>query len=279
LHYFNRLYNGFNIDVISIIIYIIKKEIFKMKLKFLKATFTSFIISVTCLAATTSAANAALVELITNGGFETGTLAGWTSTDQAGSDGNWSIDNDGLTPLSGTPTVGSSSGSFYAVTDQTGPGTHALEQSFFVPVGVSCLMLTFDMFVNDGFGSGAIVDPLGLDYTGGPNQHARVDIMTAAAGLFSTAAIDITSVLIAPMLDSFASNPNPYTTYMFDLTSILTPGGTYKLRFAEVDNQLFLNQGIDNVSLIANTTEVPAPSTLAIFALAMIGLGSRRLKK
>jgi len=98
-----------------------------MKLKFLKATFTSLILSVSCLAVTTSTANAALIQLITNGGFETGTLAGWTSTDLPGGSGNWAVDdNDGATPLSGGSTVGSSSGSFYAVTDQGGPGTHAL---------------------------------------------------------------------------------------------------------------------------------------------------------
>ena len=39
-------------------------------------------------------------------------------------------------------------------------------------------------------------------------------------------------------------------------------GGTFVLRFAEVDNQLFFNQGVDNVSIEV----VPAPAS------AMLGL-------
>ena len=41
--------------------------------------------------------------------------------------------------------------------------------------------------------------------------------------------------------------PNQYTTYRFELTGLLTPGNSFILRFAEVDNQFFLHQGIDNV--------------------------------
>jgi hypothetical protein len=54
----------------------------------------------------TGGQHANAVELITNGTFETGTFAGWTLTDLAGSNGSWFIDDaDGFTPLSGTATV------------------------------------------------------------------------------------------------------------------------------------------------------------------------------
>jgi hypothetical protein len=132
--------------------------------------------------ATMRGAEAAPMELITNGGFETGTLAGWTVTDQAGGSGTFFASNAAVSPLSGLPTAGPATGAFYAVSDQTGPGAHALSQSFTVPSGGCPVTLTFDMFVNDQSLSGGIIDPAGLDYSVLANQHARVDILTAAAG-------------------------------------------------------------------------------------------------
>lgn len=101
-------------------------------------------------------------ELITNGGFETGTFLGWTEFDQAGGSGSWFVSSSTTAPLSGLSTVGPASGSFYAVTDQTGPGAHVLLQSFTVAPGSSSVILSFDMFVND-YDGGPFTGP--LDYT------------------------------------------------------------------------------------------------------------------
>ena len=67
-------------------------------------------------------AAAAPIELVANGDFETGSLTGWTVTDQAGGSGTWFIGTPGsTTPMSGLPTaVNPAGGSFYAVTDQGG---------------------------------------------------------------------------------------------------------------------------------------------------------------
>ena len=67
------------------------------------------------------------------------------------------------------------SGTYYAVTDQAGPGTQALIQAFTVPGPSPAVRLSFSMFVND-YDSGPQVNAAGLDYTAVPNQHARVDI-------------------------------------------------------------------------------------------------------
>lgn len=224
-------------------------------------------------------AGAAPIQLITNGGFETGTFAGWTVTDLAGGSGSWFIDDaNGTTPLSGQSTMGPASGNFYAVTDQSGQGTHVLEQFFIVPVGATSVVLSFDMFMND-WDSGPIVNPVGLnDDTAGANQHARVDIMTALAEAFSTAALDIVASPVAPGVDAGA-DPNAYTPYLFDITALVTPGTTYKLRFGEVDNQSFFNQGVDNVSILADTAQVPEPASLALFGLGLAGLAAARRRK
>jgi hypothetical protein len=224
------------------------------------------------LALASGVAGAAPIQLITNGGFETGTFAGWTVTDLANGSGSWFIDDaNGATPFSGLGTVGPAAGSSYAVTDQTGPGTHVLEQSFFVPLGATSVVVSFDMFRND-WDAGPIVNAAGLDHLAGANQHARVDIMTAAAGAFSTAVLDIVAALVAPGVDAGA-DPNGYTPYLFDITAMVTPGATYKIRYAEVDNQSFFNQGVDNVSIVA---QVPEPGTLALLGLAVAGIAFSR---
>jgi hypothetical protein len=219
------------------------------------------------------AAPAGAAELLTNGGFETGDFTGWNVSDLADGSGSFFIDDaDGFTPFSFHSTVGPASGAFYAVSDQGGPGTHALIQNFFVPGAASSVVLTFDMFVNDWDG-GPIVDPIGLDHQGPPNQHARVDLLSAAAGDFDTGAGVLANFYLG--VDPGA-DPNPYTPYLFDITSLVGGGGAFRLRFAETDNQLYLNQGLDDVSI--QFTAAPEPSTLALVAagLAVVAAHSRR---
>ena len=203
--------------------------------------------------------------LLVNGGFETGDFTGWTVVDLVGSSGSFFVDNDGTPPLSGLPTVGPASGSFYAVSAQEGTGTHALIQTFTVPGPGNTVTLSFDMFVDDHNGVGPLIDPAGLDHTGGPNQHARVDILTPAASPFDTGAGVLASLYLG--VDP-AAPPNPYTNYVFDISGFVGGGGTYQLRFAEVDNQFFLHQGVDNVSIDA----VPEPQSLILLGSGLMAL-------
>ncbi|CAA9892562.1 conserved exported hypothetical protein [Candidatus Methylobacter favarea] len=228
------------------------------------------------LALASGLASAAPIQLITNGGFETGTFASWTVTDRsaAGRGGSWFIGTDDITTLSGHPTVGPAAGSFYAVTDQVRTGAYVLEQSFTIPVDVTSVVLSFDMFRND-WDSGPFVNAAGLDDTAFPNQHARVDIMTAVAGAFSTSLVDVVANLVAPGVDAGA-DPNPYTAYPFDITGLVAPGTTYKLRFGEVHNRSYFNQGVDNVSILADVAQVPEPATLALLGVGLAGLGFTR---
>jgi hypothetical protein len=214
------------------------------------------------------------IELLSNGNFEAGALTGWSVSNQAGGSGTWYIDTPGTTtPLSGQTTIGNASGgSWYAVTDQTGPGTHVLLQSFAVPAAASSVSLSFQMFANDWDG-GPIINPAGLTYAAGSNQHARVDILTAAALPFSTAAADIVGNYYLGV--DAGVDPHAFTSYLFSLTATLAPGTTYQLRFAEVDNGGYYSMGIDNVSILAETaSQVPEPTSLIVWSLLAMTLGS-----
>lgn len=229
-----------------------------------------FSLTAVALLAGSRFASASLV----NGDFETGDFSGWTVTDQTGGNGTWFISSPGaVTPLSGFNTApNASGGNFYAVTDQGGPGAHALTQSFVADS--SSITVSFDMFVNDQSGSGGIVDPAGLDFGAVPNQHARVDILVAGATAFSTAAADIVSNLYLGV--DPGPTPNPFTHYSI-VVSGLSVGSTYQIRFAEVDNQFFFHQGIDNVS-ITSASVVPEPASIVLLGVGMAVAAYRRLR-
>ena len=206
-------------------------------------------------------------ELITNGGFETGTFAGWTVVNQTGGNGNMYISSPGSNTPNGFSSAGNpSGGSFYAVSDQTGPGTHALLQTFTVPSSVTHATLSFQMFVNDWDG-GPTINPAGLDYTASPNEHARVDILSAGASPLDTGAGVLQNLYLGADLP--VEVVHPYTNYSFDITPLVSGGGTFQLRFAEVDNQSNFNLGVDNVSI---QDTVPEPSTFALLGIGAVSL-------
>ncbi len=222
----------------------------------------------------------AATELIENGGFETGDFQFWTVTDLPGGDGSWFVSTPGATtPISNSATsaVGSS-GSFYAVTDQNGPGSHSLTQSFTVPVGTLSAILSFSYFANDS-DSGPIVDPDGLTDITDPNQHTRVDLLTGTAGPFDTGPSEVLANFYLGVDDQM-TNPNPFTPYSFDITALVSGGGTFQIRFAEVDNQFFLNAGVDNVSVLVDFSPpvgvVPEPASLLVWSmLSMVAMATR----
>lgn len=212
---------------------------------------------------------ASAASLLTNGSFENGNFTGWSVATQG--NGNWFVGTGNHPPLNASDTVaGAADGVFFAVTDQTRPGSYALTQTFTVPADTTFVELSFHMFV-DNYGSRSITPTLNPD-AGMPNQYARVDLLTAGASAFDTT---LTSIVANFYLGSDAGNTsNPYGYYRFNISSLVTPGSTYQLRFASVANQGILHQGLDAVTIIA---EIPEPGSSLLFA-AGLGLlfGARR---
>lgn len=214
------------------------------------------------------------VALLVNGGFEAGNLSGWKTSNQTGGSGDFFVSTPGTTtPASFNVTSpNSSGGSFYAVSDTNGPGAHALLQAFVIPTAPLSVMLTFQMFVNNWAGT-PTTNAAGLDYLASPNQHARVDILSATATPLDTGTGVLRNLFIGA---DTGTSPHTYTSYSFDITSTVTTPGIYILRFAQVDNQGVLNQGVDNVSV---ELTIPEPSAILLVLCAGSTLCIRRRRK
>ena len=146
-------------------------------------------------------------ELITNGGFESGNNSGWIQRDTGS--GSFFVHSGTRTPLISNPTVGAASGNFYAVTSQSGPGSHVIAQNIFVDANATVVTLSFDMFANN---RANLIIGSNLT-TNSANQHARVDLLRSGADLFSTSGIDV----IRNFFIGDDSGPNPNLTQVIHL--------------------------------------------------------------
>ena len=220
-----------------------------------------------CLAGV-SAASAA--PLILNGGFEAG-FANWTTADQLGGDGTFSVQSGTASPVNGDPVPAPPEGVNAAMTDAGAPGSHVLYQDFVV--NTTSGLLTFDLFIanrGDRFENPAV----GLDFsTPAINQQVRIDIMLSTADPFSVAPSDV-------LLNLYQSQPGDplvaggYTPFSFDISALLAANLSQTLRFrvAEVDTLAPLQVGLDNVDLDA----VPEPASLLLMGAGFAALVARR---
>lgn len=159
------------------------------------------------------------------------------------------------------------------MTDQGGPGSHVLYQDFVVPTDVTIATISFQHFISNQ--AGVFSNPNSLDYNVIPNQQARVDIIDP------TIDADPFTMNVAAILANLfqASADGAYTVLTADVTALFAAnaGATLRLRFAEVDNQLFFNNGIDAVSIVGQA--VPEPATLALLSVAALGVGRRMRRR
>jgi len=92
-----------------------------------------------------------------------------------------------------------------------------------------------------------------ITYAAGNTQYARVDILKDITSPRSIAGSAIAQTLFNvgcwPAGCTPGPGPNPWFTVSFDITSSTAAGGTFYLRFAAADNQLFNNFAFDEVGI------------------------------
>jgi len=221
---------------------------------------------------TTALSTSVQAGLLTNTGFEAG-LAGWTTVDQVGSEGSFLLQTGTQSPLTMTTVPAPPQGGSAAMTDALGPGSHVLYQDFIVPSLAPLGIVTFSLFINNG--APDFFTPPHLDFASTDpdpvlriNQQARVDFMTSTADPFSVAPADVLQTLFLTQPgDPLVSG---YRDFSIDITPLLQArqGQTLRLRFAEVDNVLNFNLGVDNVDVKI----IPEPSTWMMTVGALAGL-------
>jgi extracellular elastinolytic metalloproteinase len=176
--------------------------------------------------------------LITNGGFENGSLSGWTAS--ATGQNGWQINNGTFDPVSPANPLAPISGSFDVVSDTTAPGTRFLYQSFVVPANVTQATLSWSDRIQN-FAS------VFLD----PTQEFRVLLTDSAGNVLQTV------YSTNPGDTLIQTGPNNRS---FDVTPLLQAraGQTLRLRFEEQDSQFYMNVTLDNISLSVATGAAPA---------------------
>jgi len=204
-----------------------------------------------CVACILTVSGVSIAANTVNGGFETGSFAGWTVFNQDGSFGNWYVYSGTASPENGFTIAGPPEGTYAATTDQVGPGLHILYQDVALEAGFHHI-LSFVVYYDNQ--AGEFATPPSLDFTVFPNQQYRVDVLNPSAPVTSV----VPGEVLATVFQTKVGDPPLLapTAVTVDLSSFA--GTTVRLRFAEVDNQLFFAASVDNVVL----TSTPAfPTT------------------
>jgi hypothetical protein len=197
---------------------------------------------------------------ITNGGFETGTFAGWTVFNSGS--GNWSINDGTFDPPGPGGALAPISGSFDAVSSQGGSGLHILSDSFVVPGGIVSAVLGWSDRIRNH--AGVFSDP---------NQEWRVLIEDAGSG--------------ALLHEVFSTNPGDPLQQLgpnhrsFDLTTVMAglEGQSVRVSFEQQDNLFFFNATLDNARFLITTPEPTAVALFAVGAIGAMGVALRRRKR
>lgn len=201
-------------------------------------------------------------DLVNNGGFETGSLSGWTEQDQAGSSGSWLAYSGTVAPLSGNPIPAPPQGTYAAISDQTDPSSSILYQDVTLPAGGHYTLALYAYYT-----AYAALDTLPtLDYTTTGNEQFRIDIMSPTAAPTSVAAGDVLKSIF--VTQSGGADTMAPTLLTADLSQFA--GQTVRLRVAVVANESFLNAGVDGVSITSPPTAATLPASGATLTGAML---------
>ena len=166
-------------------------------------------------------------ELLANGDFETGDLAGW-KLESTGA-GSFVVSDGGYDPNSPDNALPPLSGNFSALTDQTGVGRQSLFQDAFLPDGATNVTLSW----RDSIRNHAAAF--------GPTHGFRVELR-------DTNNVVLTTLYSTPTNLPAVSGP---TNRVYDLRP--WRGRIVRVAFVEQDNGGFLNVHLDDVHLTARS--------------------------
>ncbi|GCL64866.1 PQQ-dependent sugar dehydrogenase [Pseudaquabacterium pictum] len=214
--------------------------------------------------------------VLTNGGFESG-LNGWSTADVNG--GSFGVQTGTTSPLSGTTVAAPTEGTQAAMSDSAGdPGAHLLWQRF--TASGTNVLLKFDLLLKSFWSVPVVPSPDTLDFSGAPNQQARIDILLdSVADDFSVSTTDV--LLNLYQTPNGAALPDGYVSFSVDVSSLMTTyaGQSLRLRFAETDNLGEFQMGVDNVRFVDAGKPVPEPASWTLAGLALLGLAATRRRR
>jgi hypothetical protein len=182
---------------------------------------------------------------VPNSGFESGDFSRWNRANQSGGFGNWVVYSGTTSPKSGFRIAAPPQGKFAATSDQTGAGSRVLYRDIHLKRNMK-YELSFYLYYHNF--ADRFFTPNTLDYTVDRNQQYRVDILKPTANPFTVK----NKAILRTLFQTEVGDPNQLAPKLrtFNLTPFA--GKTVRLRFAEVDNQLFFLASADRVRLTSH---------------------------
>ncbi len=229
--------------------------------------FLKSIAAVSLLAASTLA-NAATFNLVSNGGFETGTLANWSVNAVGNPSGgcpfagrNWNVSNSG--GATGCSAVGNPSEGQYAayvMNDGLAESTYTLSQDFLVPFNVTSASLAWS-------------DSSVSSYNGA--------LRSLSVGLYAGNTLLADVYQFNMPLSDFSS---AWDARQVDVSALLAAHGgqTLTVRFSNYIPNTWTGPAglaLDNISLTAEAANVPEPGSMALLGLGLMAGALVRRRK
>jgi hypothetical protein len=215
-------------------------------------SFASLLLAATMLGI---AASASAAQLVINGDFETGTLAGWTTTDQIGKDNFVTYTRQEIEehPIFFPPPDGEHAAYAFAPTGEA--DTVYLYQDVTLPPASGDQLSLYLYYAAGAPFATPNPDTLAVWPLEGarPNQQIRVDVLKPNAPIESLSPNDILSTVYATM----AGDPVELGPTLLNADLSTFAGQTVRLRVAAAVQGDGLQVGIDDVSI--ESTLIPPP--------------------
>lgn len=200
-------------------------------------------------------ATASAAQLVANGDFETGTLAGWTTTDQIGEDNFVAYTRKEIEehPIFFAPPSGEHAAYAFAATGFT--DTVYLYQDVTLPPATSDQLSMYLYYVTGAPFATPQPNTLAVWPLEGarPNQQIRVDVLKSNAPIESLSPNDI----LAPVYAGKPSDPVELGPTLLNADLSAFAGQTVRLRIAAAVQGDGLQVGVDGVSI--ESTPLPPP--------------------